>query len=424
MNREMKVGIAVLLALVFAGTLVFISGGTKFRREGYKLDIVFGDAMGLVKGAPVLVSGIEAGKVSGMRLLERGVLVELEILEGTCIPVDSLFSIDMGGLLGEPRVTVKRGTSAVNLEPGDRTTGEIPPSFDEIMAEAGKSLEEIKVTFQNVNSFLADLSEATSRLETFLDLTGESVRRASLSVQSLAERIEGVVGENRAGLSETVTRLRDLSVRLEEMARRFEEEGPSGKDVKLAVQRVGMAAREVQSMAGSIRGFLEGENGEGVPFKMNDLGELFEKTDRIMSFLDDIDITSEVALHGTGSGYPNRDVFLDANILFKKKSSPYSFLLAAQDIGDSHGATAAVGYRTNFARFWGGAVHGYAGMGMAFNDDFSQGPFSLSAQWWDESGGSWSAESRFRLGVGWGAFYKYQDREPEDRHSIGVFYRF
>jgi len=116
MNREMRVGIAVLLALVFAGTLVFISGGSKLRREGYTLEVKFNDAMGLVKGAPVLVSGIEAGKVSGMRLLERGVLVELEIREGTCIPVDSRFGIDMGGLLGEPRITVKRGVSPVILE--------------------------------------------------------------------------------------------------------------------------------------------------------------------------------------------------------------------------------------------------------------------------------------------------------------------
>jgi len=143
-----------------------------------------------------------------------------------------------------------------------------------------------------------------------------------------------------------------------------------------------------------------------------------------MSFLDDIDITSEAVLHGVSSGYSNHDVILDASILFERRNSPYSFLLSAQDIGDDYGATAAVGYSTDFARFWGGAVHGYAGMGVALNDDFSQGPFSLSAQWWDESGGSWSAESRFRLGEGWGTFYKYQDREPDERHSIGVFYRF
>ncbi len=424
MNREIKVGLAVLLALFFAGTLVFISGGSKLHGEGYTLEVIFDDAMGLVRGAPVLVSGIEAGKVSGMRLLERGVLVELEIREGTCIPVDSLFSIDMGGLLGEPRVTVKRGTSAVNLEPGEQTTGKIPPSFDEIMAEAGQSLEEIKATFQNVNGFLEDLSKSTSKLENFLDDTGESVRNASLSIQSVANRIEDVVDENRTTLSETVSKLRDLSVRLDNMAKRFEKEGPSGKDLKLAVQRAGMAAQDVQALAGSIRGFLEGGDAGSIPFTMKDVDELFEKTDRIMSFLDDIDITSEVALHGTSSGYSNRDILLDANVLFKRRSSPYSFLLGAQDIGDRHGATAAVGYSTDFARFWGGAVHGYAGMGIAFNDDFSRGPVSLSGQWWDESDGSWSVESRFQLGEGWGAFYEYQDRDPEERHSIGVFYRF
>ncbi|MFP4481287.1 MAG: MlaD family protein [Thermovirgaceae bacterium] len=424
MSREMRVGIAVLLALIFAGILVFISGGSKLRQEGYKLDVLFHDAMGLVKGAPVLVSGIEAGKVSDLRLLERGVLVELEIREGTRIPMDSVFSIDMGGLLGEPRVTVKRGTSTTDLQPGDQSTGEIPPSFDEIMSEASQSLEEIKLTFQHVKSFLSDLTTATSKLETFLDDTGESVRDASLSIQSVSKSIEDVVEENRISLSETVTRLRDLSARLDAMARRFDEEGPSGKDMKLAVQRVGMAAQEMQSMAGSIRGFLEGENGGGAPFSMNEVGELFEKTDRIMSFLDDIDITSEVALHGVGSGYSKRDVILDTRFLFERSTSPYSLLLGAQDIGDRHGATAAIGYSTNFARFWAGAVHGYLGTGMALNDNFSRGPVSVSAQWWDESGGSWSAEGRFKLGEDWGAFYKYQDREPEERHSIGVYYRF
>lgn len=420
MSREIRVGIAVFIALAFAGILVFLSGGSGLRRDGYKLEIVFPDAMGLVRGAPVLVSGIEAGRVSDLRLLERGVVVELELREGTRIPEDSVFSIDMGGLLGEPRVNVKRGISRADMDPGSSATGEIPPSFDEIMAGAQQSLEEIKATFQNVNTFLSDLSQATAKVESFLGDTGESVREASLSIKSLAERIETVVEENRSGLSETVTRLSALSVRLDAMAKSFEEKGPSGEDVKSALQRIDRAAREVESMAGSIRSFMQGGDGKGTSFTMENVTELFEKTDRIMSIVDDLEYRTDLAFHGASE----HGVALDAQILFRSRNSPYSVVLGGQDIGDRHGGTAAMGYSTDFARLWAGAVHGYAGAGVAFNDDFERGPFSISAQWWDESGGSWSAESRFRLGGNWGAFYKYQDREPEDRHSVGLFYRF
>jgi len=424
MSREMRVGIAILAAIVFLGTLVFISGGRSLRQQGYKLEVEFVDAMGLSRGAPVLVSGIEAGRVSDLRLLDRGVLVELEIREGMSIPVDSGFSIDMGGLLGEPRVNVKRGISEDYMKPGDKGKGEIPPTFDEVFAGAIQSLEEIESTFRSVKDFLSDLSKTTVKVETFLSDAGNSVKEASLSIQQLTRHIDAVIEENRENLSATVSKLRDFSVRLDGMTKRFEEEGPSGKDVKSAIQRVDVAAREMESMAVSIRRFMEGEGEEGPPFTMEDVNVLLEKTDRIMSYLDDIEVRADLAVHGVSSGFSESDAVLDSYFLFKRKNSPYSLLLGAQDIGDRHGSTAAIGYTTDFARFWAGAVHGYAGTGLAFNDEFSRGPVSVSAQWWDESGGSWSAESRFKIGESWGVFYKYQDRDPEERQSVGLFYRF
>lgn len=358
MSREMRVGIAILAAIVFLGTLVFISGGRSLRQQGYKLEVEFVDAMGLSRGAPVLVSGIEAGRVSDLRLLDRGVLVELEIREGMSIPVDSGFSIDMGGLLGEPRVNVKRGISEDYMKPGDKGKGEIPPTFDEVLAGAIQSLEEIESTFRSVKDFLSDLSKTTVKVETFLSDAGNSVKEASLSIQQLTRHIDAVIEENRENLSATVSKLRDFSVRLDGMTKRFEEEGPSGKDVKSAIQRVDVAAREMESMAVSIRRFMEGEGEEGPPFTMEDVNVLLEKTDRIMSYLDDIEVRADLAVHGVSSGFSESDAVLDSYFLFKRKNSPYSLLLGAQDIGDRHGSTAAIGYTTDFARFWAGEVHG------------------------------------------------------------------
>jgi len=34
-NREMRVGLVVFLAIVFLGALVFVSGGARFRQYGY-----------------------------------------------------------------------------------------------------------------------------------------------------------------------------------------------------------------------------------------------------------------------------------------------------------------------------------------------------------------------------------------------------
>ena len=94
MNREFKVGLAVFIALVALGGIVFITGGALLRHGGNTYEILFPDAMGLEEGAPAYVSGIESGAVRNLRLAPDGVIVTVILDPSVRIPIDSRVLID------------------------------------------------------------------------------------------------------------------------------------------------------------------------------------------------------------------------------------------------------------------------------------------------------------------------------------------
>ena len=232
MNREMRVGLVVFLAIVFLGALVFVSGGARFRQYGYSFGIVFPDAMGLDTGAPVLVSGVESGKVVGIDLLEEGVLVRVNVRSHVIVPLDSRFIIDTGGLLGEPRVKVTRGDSLENITEGDTVSGTIPPSLDEIMTDIKTSLGGLQSTFSNINTFLAKLSEAAGEFQEFSKEARDQVKKAGDSLAGLTEDIDSMVQENRGALMASLENLSQFLGNLKKVVDQFDEGGTSGQDLR------------------------------------------------------------------------------------------------------------------------------------------------------------------------------------------------
>ncbi len=423
MNKEMKVGLVVFIAITFLGALVFVSGGARFGQYGYSFGIVFLDAMGLDPGAPVLVSGVESGRVDSIDLMEEGVLVKVSVKGHVVIPSDSRFTIDTGGLLGEPRVKVTRGSSSAGITQGDVVAGTIPPSFDEILADIRKSLGGVQVTFSNINSFLAKLTDAADDFQEFSREARDQVHKAGESFSGLTERLDVVVEENRKALSRSLTTLSSVLENLESVVKQFDEEGTSGRDLRQMVVRIGDAARSVEELARRVEDALFDEEHDAGS-RIQQAKDIVGKANRIISDIEDIAFEGSLGIHGVSSGPSQGDLLADISLWVSSRSKNMGLLIGAEDIGADPGVTAALGYSMDRVRFWGGAVRGYAGAGIMFFPSGENGPFSIGAQWWNEDGGSWSIDGRYRLGERWGVFYRYLERDKGGSGSAGFYYRF
>ncbi|HCR39124.1 MAG TPA: hypothetical protein DIV80_06700 [Synergistaceae bacterium] len=423
MSREMRVGLVVFLAIVFLGALVFVSGGARFRQYGYSFGIVFPDAMGLDTGAPVLVSGVESGKVDGIELLKEGVLVKVTVRSHVVVPSDSRFIIDTGGLLGEPRVKVDRGASLENISEGDVVSGTTPPALDEIMTDIKTSLGGVQATFSNINSFLAKLSDAAGDFQDFSREARDQVKRAGDSLAGLTDSIDSVVQENKRALSESLDNLSLILENLKAVVDQFDEGGTSGKDLRQMVVNIKEAASSVEELSRKVEEALFDRSGES-PSRIREVREMVGKADRIISDIEDLTFEGRIGLHGGLSGKFENDPLGDISLWIGRRSRRMGFLLGAEDIGGDHGLTAALGLSGETWRFWGGAVRGYPGAGLVFHPAGVQSPLSIAAQWWNEDRGSWSLEGRYGFNERWGVFYRYLERNDDSAGSVGIFYRF
>ena len=423
MNREMRVGRVVFLAIVCLGALVFVSGGARFRQYGYSFGIVFPDAMGLDTGAPVLVSGVESGKVVGIDLLEEGVLVRVNVRSHVIVPLDSRFIIDTGGLLGEPRVKVTRGDSLENITEGDTVSGTIPPSLDEIMTDIKTSLGGLQSTFSNINTFLAKLSEAAGEFQEFSKEARDQVKKAGDSLAGLTEDIDSMVQENRGALMASLENLSQFLGNLKKVVDQFDEGGTSGQDLRQMILRIKGAAESLEALSRKIEVALFDDTAPA-PSRIQEVKEMVGKANRIISGIEDLSFGGKVGLYGGISGSGESDMMGDISLWVKSRSRKMGLLIGADDIGGDSKITAGLGLHGDRWEFWGGAVRGYPGAGFLLHPVGPQGPLSVIAQWWNENGGSWSLEGRYRFDESWGIFYRYLDKGDDSVGSLGFFYLF
>ena len=89
---------------------------------GYQLTCFFGNIGGLKQQAPVTLSGVTIGRVSGIRYNPKRYMAEVTLdiaAQYDYLPKDTSASIYTAGLLGEQYLALEPGGSLENLKDGD-----------------------------------------------------------------------------------------------------------------------------------------------------------------------------------------------------------------------------------------------------------------------------------------------------------------
>jgi ABC-type transporter Mla subunit MlaD len=210
------VGLAMLAALV----VQFGRLGEGFKTN-YGLTIRFPDASGLLKGSDVLLAGAKIGRVSGgPRLVKtgNGVEVPLRIYDYVKIPAGSKFTVGSSGLLGDRFVNVAMPSGAPtsfvpkdSIIDGTRETG-----MDDLTREGGELVNDLRKTVQNIDTTVTRLNQealSPANMEN-LKQTFDHLNTTTASLSGSAKKLDGVMDKADAAVGSVGKDADDLQLLL------------------------------------------------------------------------------------------------------------------------------------------------------------------------------------------------------------------
>jgi len=165
-SDEIKTGVMVVACLVIlAGLTVKVSGLTTLKK-GYEIKAQFNYASGVKKGAPVYLTGVEAGEIKDVGIDYTDgitkVVLSLWLTEDAKPRVDSIAYIAAMGLMGEKYIELTSGSrDAEFLQPGSLIVGKESLSMDEIMDRAVDLAD-------NLDAGIGDLRKLTNDFDSAL----------------------------------------------------------------------------------------------------------------------------------------------------------------------------------------------------------------------------------------------------------------
>jgi phospholipid/cholesterol/gamma-HCH transport system substrate-binding protein len=125
---ELAVGVFVLAGLVCLGYLSIKLGKMEVvGGRGYELQALFPSVGGLKIGSPIVIAGVEVGRVKSIRLENYQARVSMSLPEDLKIQEDAIASIKTKGLIGEKYIEITPGGSEKFLNPGGQIRETQPP---------------------------------------------------------------------------------------------------------------------------------------------------------------------------------------------------------------------------------------------------------------------------------------------------------
>ena len=184
---EITVGLFVIAAAVILGYISLKISRMRVR-DGIEVQFIFSDACGLVKDAPVSVSGVEVGYIKSLSLESEKALITARLSSSAGLRRDIKASIRSKSLLGEKFLEIiPGGSDAPLLHDEDLITNtQTPAQIDQLVAWAGRLLEEIDPV--NAAQLLNALSKDPEAVRRIVKNTDELLEKlSSLDAKKLKE---------------------------------------------------------------------------------------------------------------------------------------------------------------------------------------------------------------------------------------------
>lgn len=282
---EVRVGLTVVLTgiILVVGTMWF----QKFQlvEKRYNFYVRFDQVGGLVAGDPIVVNGVESGRVEGVDLDAGDVVAVMAIREGVSIPDDSDIALKSVGIMGERFVAITRGSSTRALAPGDTTTGVFLMGLSEVMGTAGTILDEIAETSRNLKEIL-DALNANGQLETTMN-----------NLSDASKRLRTVADDGGPRLTRAIERFDHLTAMMDSLVAGHYESvdsslasfGRSGSKMEVAVDNLRAVSDDLRDITTQLRA------GDGTLGKLLQDDDMAVKLESTIAGLDSL--IEDIKLH-------------------------------------------------------------------------------------------------------------------------------
>ncbi|NEQ97344.1 MAG: MCE family protein [Cyanothece sp. SIO2G6] len=268
--REGSVGLLILLGIMASGGLILWLRGLNLGNRAYVVNIDFATIAGMQPGAPVRYRGVVVGRVIRIEPSSNAARVTVEINStDLVIPRDLIVEANQVGLIGETSIDLvpqsNLPTTALDLNPrgqncdpalilcdGTIVNGEVGVSYDTLIRTTAQLadrfdnpelIQEIRSLVNNTSAAAAgvatlsnEVTELTSSLQedirfltqsieqdlgilsTAATATVDSVAGAATQLEITATQLTGLLADNRAALSTTLTNMDAISTDVRLMA--------------------------------------------------------------------------------------------------------------------------------------------------------------------------------------------------------------
>ena len=301
--REGSVGLLILLGIGLFGGLVLWLRGFNPTNRPYELVAEFEDTMGVQLGTVVMYRGVPVGRVVSLMPRSNKVEVGMEITQRELrMPSEVIVETVESGLIGEMSIEITpltqlsesalemsafgRGCdSSVILCDGDRLVGVAGPSYEALLRSAGEVADlladpeliaQLKTVLETVSTTTQDagvlaqeaIGLARAAREEIVPLSA-SAQAATLSATQAADQVgiaagefsataadlNGLIGENRGALVDTLGNLQASSLQLRATADAIGPTFQSGelvRDLEALVGNASAASADLQSVTASL----------------------------------------------------------------------------------------------------------------------------------------------------------------------------
>ena len=204
---EWKVGLFVTLGLVLlAGLLLEFSKGQTFFRSTYTIYLHAHNAGSLKPRAQVLMSGVQVGTVSDIRLAPSGkyVVIPLRLYSEYKIYQSDRFYIEQSGFLGDQYVAIAPTTNeGLLLTNGSIAQTQAPFNLQEVARSASGLLKEVEQTVQSVNGSIAEMQKLllNERTLTNLSVAAGNLRVVSERALAAVDNLNAVIATNAPAIT-------------------------------------------------------------------------------------------------------------------------------------------------------------------------------------------------------------------------------
>lgn len=190
-SNEFKVGLFVIICIVGFFYLIFRTGKINFKKEGYYIYVVFSEVAGLEKKAPVMLNGLEVGKVDDIKIIydndKTEILLKLWLKKEAKIRENPTVSIKTLGLMGEKYIQISSFEGKEFLKPEVVLRGKPYIDLDKLMEEAQLITKDLVL---KVNNLIQEVEKIAINLNYTLENNQDRLTQIIKNLETISENFE------------------------------------------------------------------------------------------------------------------------------------------------------------------------------------------------------------------------------------------